>query len=98
MLAIDDGEGGSRLPKRYGEAVDDDAADGEQPDDDAHHVLEVGGVRAHSAVGEGNGVQKVEADIEVEDGRDAIGAEEADEGGLLELFNLGNLLCSARTM
>ena len=75
-----------------GEAVDDDAADGEEPDDDVHDVLEVGGVGADGVVFEGDGVEEVEGDVEVEDCGDADGAEETHECGLVDFFDLGDLL------
>lgn len=71
--------------------MDDDRADGEEPHDDVHDVLEVAGVGADGAV-DGDGVEEVEAHVEVEDGRDADGAEEAHEGGLVDFFDLRDFL------
>lgn len=75
-----------------GEAVDDDAADHEEPDHDVHDFLQVRGVGALGAIFDGDFLQEVDADVEVEDGADADGPKEADEKRLAELLDLVNVL------
>lgn len=47
------------------------------------------GIFADNAV-DGDGLEKFERDVDVEDGGDADGAEETDENGLALLFDLGD--------
>lgn len=58
--------------------MNDDAADGEEPDDDVEGLGEAGDVGPLDAV-DGDAGEEVETEVEVEDGGDADGAEEANE-------------------
>ena len=87
------GEVVAELAHGDGEAMNDDAADGEEPDDDVHDVLEAGGVGSDGVVFVyGDGVEEVEGYVEVEDCGDADGAEEAHEGRLVDFFDLRDFL------
>lgn len=56
----------AKLAHRNGEAVHHDAADGEEPDDNVHDVFQSLGIWPNLAV-IGDSVEKIEADVEVED-------------------------------
>jgi hypothetical protein len=74
--------------------VDDDAADGEEPDDDADDFGKVGCVGALFAV-DGDGFEEFEGDVEVEDGGDTDWTEETDEDGLAFFLDLVDQLMQA---
>ena len=73
--------------QRNAEAVDDDWADDQKPDDDVHDFDQIHSVLSGLAV-DFELVEKLDADVEVECGTDADGAEEADEEGLPLLLDL----------
>lgn len=64
-----------------------DAADCEEPDYHHHHFSELSGVSTLHAI-DGNGVEELKTNVEVEDRGDAYGAEEAYKDGLALFFDL----------
>lgn len=67
--------------------MNDYAANSKEPNDDREDFSKVCSVLTYNAV-DGDGLEELETDVQVEDGRDADRTEEADEDGLAFLFDL----------
>src|SRR5271156_708495 len=89
----------SKLPNWHRESVNHNAADGKEPDDNSHNLLQMPRILSYSSrrsTIHGDGVQKVDANVKVEDCRDADRAKEADKRCLLKVFDLRNVLVHAQ--
>lgn len=82
----------AQFTERDGQAVYDDGADDQEPDDDVHDFGEALCVGALLAVDVDARPQVLEAHVEVEDCGDADGPEEADEEDLAPFPDLVNVL------
>jgi hypothetical protein len=71
--------------------VDDNAANGQEPNHHPHDLFKTDCIFPHLAV-DPHLVQEIDADIEIENSRDTDGTEEAHKCSLLEFFNLADLL------
>lgn len=68
------------------------AADHHEPDDDHHDLSQSLCISSLAAIDRNLIAEKLEADVEIEDGANSNWAEKADESSLSPLFDLMNLL------